>query len=58
MPRYRVFMFNERGDLAGAVDFDCAYDEEAIERVEQLGAYDSELWRRIQPLERDDAEQY
>ena len=57
MPHYRVYIFNEGGDLAGAVDFDCFDDEEAIERVEQLGAHDAELWRQIQPLERDEAEQ-
>ena len=49
-------MFNETGDLAGAVDFDCAEDEEAVERVEQLGVRDAELWRQIQSLERDEAE--
>jgi hypothetical protein len=58
MPRYRVYIFNERGDLAGAVDFDCADDEEAIERVGQLGVHDAELWRQIQPLERDEEARY
>jgi hypothetical protein len=58
MPRYRVFIFNERGDLAGAVDFDCADDEDAIERIEQLGVHDAELWRRIKPLERDEEERF
>jgi hypothetical protein len=58
MPRYRVYIFNERGDLAGAVDFDCADDEGAIERVEELGADDAELWRQIELLERDEEERY
>jgi hypothetical protein len=56
MPHYRVSIFNESGDLAGAVDFDCADDEEALERVGQLGVHHAELWRQIEPLERDDTE--
>jgi hypothetical protein len=58
MPRYRVYIFNERADLAGAVDFDCADDEEAMERVVQLGVDDAELWRQIQLLERDEEDGY
>ena len=56
MPRYRVFIFNESGDLAGAVDFNCADDEEAMERMKQLGVHHAELWRQIQSFERDEAE--
>jgi hypothetical protein len=56
MPRYQVLIFNESGDLAGAVDFDRADDEEAMERVGQLGVDHAELWRHIQPLEGDEAE--
>ncbi len=56
MPRYRVFIFNENGDWAGEVDFNCADDEEAIESVRQLSVYDAELWWQVQPLERDEAE--
>jgi hypothetical protein len=36
--------------------FDCADDEEAMERVKQLDVHHAELWRQIQPLERYEAE--
>jgi len=58
MPRYRVYIFNDLGDLAGAVDFDCDDDDDAIERVGQLGVHDAELWRQIQLLERDEEERH
>ena len=47
MPRYRAYVLDEDGHLAGAVEFDCADDEEASVRANELRNGDVELWRRI-----------
>lgn len=47
MPRYRAYVLDEDGHVAGAVEFDCADDEEASERANELRNGDVELWRRI-----------
>jgi hypothetical protein len=47
MPRYRAYVLDEDGNLAGAVEFDCADDEEASERANELRNGDVELWRRV-----------
>jgi hypothetical protein len=54
MPHYRVYILDDHGRLVGAVNFDSADDEEAMERVKQLNAADTELWRHI-PLVRDNS---
>ena len=33
MPRYRAYVLDDDGHMAGAVEFDCADDEEASERA-------------------------
>jgi hypothetical protein len=47
MPRYRAYVLDEDGHLSGAVEFDCADDEEASERANELRNGDVELWRRV-----------
>jgi hypothetical protein len=47
MPHYRVYVLDEGGHVAGAVEFDCADDEEASERANELRSGDVELWRRV-----------
>ncbi len=47
MPRYRAYVLDEDGRLSGAVEFDCADDEEASERANELRNGDVELWRRV-----------
>jgi hypothetical protein len=52
MPHYRAYIFDEHGHLTGAVNFDCADDEEAKERARQLDG-SVELWRQVPLLEPD-----
>ncbi|MGH6779102.1 MAG: hypothetical protein ACRECL_14025 [Bradyrhizobium sp.] len=52
MPHYRAYIFDEQGQLVGAVDFDCADDEEATAHAGQLGGH-AELWRQV-PLPEPD----
>jgi hypothetical protein len=52
MPHYRAYSFDEHGHLTGAVNFDCADDEEAKERARQLDG-SVELWRQVPLLEPD-----
>jgi hypothetical protein len=52
MPHYRAYIFDEHGHLAGAINFDCADDEEAKERGRQLDG-SVELWRQVPLLEPD-----
>lgn len=47
MPRYRAYVFDEHGQLVGAVDFDCADDDEAKERVRRFDHRHVELWREL-----------
>jgi len=47
MPRYRAYVLDDDGRMAGAVEFDCADDEEASERANELRNGDVELWRRV-----------
>ena len=47
MPRYRAYVLDEDGHVAGAVEFDCADDEEASERANELRYSDVELWRQV-----------
>jgi hypothetical protein len=59
MPHYRVHILDQRGDLKGAVDLDCADDREAKERVKAVlgddsGEHGAELWRLVALLEPDD----
>ena len=59
MPHYRVHILDQRGDLKGAVDLDCADDSEAKERVKVVLEDDSrehgaELWRLVALFEPDD----
>lgn len=52
MPHYRVHILDPLGGLLGAVDVDCADDEAAIERTEEvLGDHGGELWRRVALLQ-------
>jgi len=53
MPQYRAYILDEHGHLMGAVDFDCADDDAAKERAEQLVAgRDGELWKRVALFDR------
>jgi hypothetical protein len=47
MPHYRAYILDEHGHLIGAVNLDCADDEEAKERARQLGGHRVELWRQV-----------
>jgi hypothetical protein len=48
MSQYRVHILDRNGELLGAVDVDCADDEAAKERVEEvLDGHAGELWRRV-----------
>ena len=47
MPRYRAYVLDEDGHVAGAVEFECADDEEASERARELDSSDVELWRQV-----------
>jgi len=52
MPYYRVHILDRRGDMKGAIDFNCADDEAAIERVGTvLGS--GEIWRLVTLFELD-----
>jgi hypothetical protein len=54
MPRYRVHILDQRGDLKGAVDLNCDDDEAAIERVGSvLDSGHGELWRLVTRFEMD-----
>lgn len=53
MPHYRAYILDDEGHPVGAVNLDCADDEEARERVKQLGGQRIELWRRVPVLEPD-----
>jgi hypothetical protein len=54
MPRYRAYVLDEDGHMAGAVEFDCADDEEASERANELRDGDVELWRLVPLPDSDD----
>ena len=48
MPHYRLYILDQRGDVAGAVDLDCVDDEAAKERTKVvLGDHCGELWRLV-----------
>ncbi len=48
MSRYRAYIFDEHGQLVGAVDFDCVDDDEAKERVRWfVDDRHVELWREL-----------
>ena len=53
MPRYRLHILDERGDLVGAVEFECANDAAATRKAQTvLAGTPGELWRRVNaPLE-------
>jgi hypothetical protein len=53
MPLYRAYLMDEDGHVVGAIDFECADDEEARERAKQLGDHDVKLWRQVQLFEPD-----
>jgi len=54
MPHYRVHILDQRGDLTGAIDLDCADDEAAIERVGAvLEGGSGEIWRLVTLFELD-----
>ena len=56
MPSYRVHILDQRGDLKGALAFDCADDKAATERVRALledGEHGAELWRLVARREPD-----
>ena len=50
MPLYRAYLMDQDGHVVGAIDFECADDEEARERAKQLGD-DVKLWRQVQLFE-------
>jgi hypothetical protein len=54
MPHYRAYILDDDGRLAGAVNFDCADDEEAKERAKVLNEHRVELWRQVPLLPPDD----
>jgi hypothetical protein len=48
MTHYRLHILDERGDLVGAVEFECADDAAARRQVPRvLAGSPWELWRRI-----------
>ncbi|WP_198031803.1 hypothetical protein [Bradyrhizobium sp. Ec3.3] len=51
MPRYRAYILDEHGHLVGAVDLECADDEEAKERAKRLDSHRVELWRQVPLLD-------
>jgi hypothetical protein len=53
MLHYRAYILDEHGRLIGAVNFDCADDEEAKEHARHLDGHRVELWRQIPLLEPD-----
>jgi len=56
MPDYRAYILDEQGHLMGAVNLDCADDEEAKQRSKQLDGNRCnriELWRRVALLQLD-----
>lgn len=45
---YRLHILDERGDLVGAVEFECANDAVAKRKAQKvLAGTPGELWRRI-----------
>jgi hypothetical protein len=47
MPEYRVYIIGSDGHFHSAVPLECADDDEAMERAEQLvDGHDVELWQR------------
>ncbi len=50
MPIYRAYVLDEQGHVVGAIDLECADDEEARESAKRLGDGGIELWRQV-PLE-------
>ncbi len=47
MPEYRVYVVGSDGHFFNAVPLECADDDEAMERAEQLvDGHDVELWQR------------
>ncbi len=50
MPLYRAHVLDENGQVVAVVDFECADDDEARRRVEQLRGHQAELYRKI-PLQ-------
>jgi hypothetical protein len=54
MPHYRVYLLDQRHHLKVAVNFDCADDEVAKERVKGLlDREEGELWRLVARFELD-----
>jgi hypothetical protein len=53
MPLYRAYLVDESGRMVGAIDLECADDEEAREKAKWLGDGDVEvkLWREIPLIE-------
>lgn len=48
MTCYRLHILDERGDLVGAVEFECANDAAAKRKAQKvLAGTPGELWRRI-----------
>jgi hypothetical protein len=46
MPEYRVYIIGSDGHFHSAVPLECAHDDEAMERAEQLvDGHDVELWQ-------------
>jgi len=47
MPEYRVYVIGSDGHFFNSVPLECADDDEAMERAEQLvDGHDVELWQR------------
>jgi hypothetical protein len=54
MPRYRVYILDEDGQLAGVLNLNCANDLSAKELAEWLAdGYEVELWRLVAGFESD-----
>jgi hypothetical protein len=47
MPRYRIYIIDEHGQLVCAADFDCADDDEARELASEFDGRGVELWRKL-----------
>ena len=51
MPLYRAYLLDDDGHVVGAIDLECADDEEAREMAKQLGNHDVKLWRQVEVFE-------
>jgi hypothetical protein len=55
MPEYRVYLIGSDGHFYSAVPLECADDDEARERAEQLvDGHDVELWQRDRKIAKFD----